>query len=234
MNRRRSMSVVAEPSPADPSAWAWGSVPWVTIVIAVACLSLWPMSGISSALEYQRDAIQGGAWWRIFTGHLVHFSGDHLFWSIAVFGVIGAMLERESRPRYLAVLLGSAAATSLAVLGLETDLQVYRGLSGIDSALFVALAAWRLTAPGVANRERSAGSGERALIILKLVGFVGKTAFETFAGKPVFVGGEAIGFDPVPLAHLVGAIVGGLLALVRRSTPGSRDAFVRCDGLRLT
>jgi len=54
-----------------------------------------------------------------------------------------------------------------------------------------------------------------------------------FTCKPVFVGGEAIGFDPVPQARLVGAIVGGWLALRRRPTPGSR-AFVGCDGLRLT
>jgi hypothetical protein len=67
----------------------------------------------------------------------------------------------------------------------------YRGLSGIDSALF-ALLLWQ------ERRSR--------LAILCAVAFAAKIAFEVFAGATVFVARMGTDVVPVPIAHVAGAM----------------------------
>ncbi len=90
--------------------------------------------------------------WRLVTGHLVHWSTEHLVWDLAVFLGLGVACELRSRRR-------TALALALAVVGIgwgarlwTPGLDVYRGLSGLDAALFTLLAARCLRGPSRAIR----------------------------------------------------------------------------------
>ena len=57
--------------------------------------------GLSESLQFDREAVAGGEIWRIVTGHFCHWNFDHLFWDLSMFLILGAMLERDERPRLL-------------------------------------------------------------------------------------------------------------------------------------
>lgn len=98
------------------------------------------------------------------------------------------------------------------------ELPTYRGLSGLDTALFVYMAtdlllgAWR-------ERRLTPGLVSAAL----LTGLLAKLGYETFTGQTLFVDSAASGFAVVTLAHSVGALVGGGLAL----WPAAVDGLTR-------
>ena len=107
---------------------------------------------------------------------------------------------------------GAALAISAALLVGRSDLESYRGLSGIDSALFVAVCARYLRDAWNA----SDGTGA-ALPMLLLVGFAGKLAAEALGGNALFVV-DAQTAPLVWIAHGVGAATACLAA----SLPGAR------------
>jgi hypothetical protein len=91
---------------------------------------------------------------------------------------------------------------------LADNLPTYRGLSGLDTALFALLSAATLRA---AFHERN-----WALVVVVtglLLGLAGKTAFELVSGGTIFV--RATEFQPVPLAHLIGAGVGAFVGMLK-------------------
>jgi rhomboid family GlyGly-CTERM serine protease len=190
-------------SPASPrsAGRGFGAVPGASLALAALAALLWLVPGATPWLEYDRAAVRAGQLWRLLTAHFTHWSVDHLGWDLLAFALLGALCERESRPRFLAAVLGGAVVVSLAVWGLLPEVTTYRGLSGLDSALFVLLAvsvmraedepAWRL------------GAGAAAL-----VAFQAKILYEIWTGSAVFVHGAGLEIGPVPLAHLAGAAVG--------------------------
>jgi rhomboid family GlyGly-CTERM serine protease len=141
-----------------------------------------------SSLELQR----GGAVWRIVTCHFTHFTHEQLAWDALVFLILGIACARRNRWAFQATLLASIIIVPIAVLAFAPNVTTYRGLSGIDSALFALLLTME------SRRSR--------LVALCAVGFVMKLLFEMTTGSTVFV--SAADFAPVPIAHLAGAIIG--------------------------
>ncbi|MDX2187567.1 MAG: rhombosortase [Opitutaceae bacterium] len=178
------------------------SFPYLIAMTAVASVALWLQHWLTSVFEFSRAGISNGEVWRLVTGHLCHFSPSHLLWDVLLFIALGTWVERRSRRAWLAVVGIGALAVSLAVWWLAPELQRYRGLSGLDSALF-AWIAFDLTRFGWKARRWSAtGLGGGALI-----GLLGKSCYEGVTGSLLFVDpGQQ--FVPVPLAHGVGALVG--------------------------
>jgi hypothetical protein len=80
-------------------------------------------------------------------------------------------------------------------------LRTYRGLSGIDSALFF-LASVPLICKQWRDRHRT-----RMLVVLLPLLFLAKLLYEQIAGNAIFVNSAGT-FVPVPLAHLIGAMLG--------------------------
>jgi len=151
-----------------------------------------------------RAALMHGELWRLFTGHLTHFSADHLKWDLVVFVALGSLVELRNRRHFLGCVVGGALAISLGVAWLQPQFTSYRGLSGIDSALFGYLVVdiWKLSrAEGLCWSAFAAG--------LAMTLFIAKIGFELITGRTVFVEVDS-NFAPVPLAHLIGAVVGGV------------------------
>jgi rhomboid family GlyGly-CTERM serine protease len=163
--------------------------------ISLALLTLAAALIPGSSLELRR----GGAVWRMATCHFTHFTYEQLAWDALVFAVLGIACARRSRGAFQATLLASIIVVPIAVLVFASDVTTYRGLSGIDSALFALLLTmeWR--------RSR--------LVALCAVGFAMKLIFEMTAGATVFVSSGA--FVPVPAAHLAGAAVGLAAGMAR-------------------
>ena len=119
----------------------------------------------------------------------------------------------------VAALAASSLLIPVALLLLQPGLATYRGLSGLDSALFVLVAAALLAAPRAPRPPRTddvpPALAARLHALLPrlaagaaLVGFAAKLAWEATTGAAVFVDSQAAAFVPVPLAHLVGGLCG--------------------------
>ena len=189
---------------------AWGASP----LLALAAFFTWALPHLAQQLQFHRTAIAGGELWRILTCHWTHCSFDHLFWDAGALLVLGILCEANSRWRFLVCLGASTllipAAVWIACPGIET----YRGLSGIDSALFTLLAV-QIIREGIRDRR----SNVVALAGLVLAGFVAKILFETVTGSTIFVDSTAAGMVPIPLVHVVGGVVGLVAGLAHRSKP---------------
>ena len=172
---------------------------YCTIVLAIASFIIY-CGSISPRLQHQSLA-PAGQLYRTLTCHFAHWSGNHLAWSLGAFVVLGTICERRSRVTFLTCMLTAAIMIPAALRTFQPGLTAYRGLSGIDSALFF-LAALPLAAQS--NRN---GRDKWLACATVMVFFGAKLVYEQLAAAPIFAySSEA--FVPVPLAHLTGAIVG--------------------------
>lgn len=207
-----STSETFKPVPASPS---------LPIIIG-ACLASLIVAGTlvlgsqpTTAEDWQW---QRGAWgdlprpdhWQWVTSHLTHWSWGHLLWDLGAFIVLSIVCLRALPGRYPLALAIAAALIPLEIRLLEPQFTSYRGLSGLDSALFglVVAALWRTktTLP-------------RLLAVLGSCGLVGKSGFELLTGTTLFAPAEPGLYLPVPSAHLTGFVAGLLAGLPMRWAP---------------
>lgn len=166
-------------------------------------------TGQGAAWEWSREAIGRGEIGRLFTGHLAHWSLEHLVWDVGALALLGAFFERRGRAAFVITVAGAAVAIPLGLAWLDPGLVAYRGLSGIDSALFVAGCA-SVLGDAIAARDRRGAIAAGLL----LAGLVAKVGVEAVTGASLFVGGHAgpAGVEVTPLAHAIGCGVALLLA----------------------
>jgi rhomboid family GlyGly-CTERM serine protease len=184
------------------------------LLIAGATL-LASTSRLAPLVEFSREAILHGELWRLFTGHLSHWSFDHLQWDLASFVLLGAIAERNGRTCFIALVAASALAISIGLLVAQPDLDFYRGLSGVDSALFV-LVGTNAMRSSLCSRDRLG----TALAITLLAGFICKIGLEATSGRPLFMADDPEAFL-VWLAHGLGGAVGCLVAAKSSYPPPS-------------
>jgi len=184
-----------------------GRLPWFTLVACALAVVAWFWPGSFNTLVYDRAQILRGQWWRLVTGHWVHFTGSHLFWNLAVLLPAGVWLERRNPCALRWTIIISPLAISLVLLVFEPSLSIYAGISGVASGILVAL-----TVNGLRTQPTA-----RLWWLAVLVLFAAKVAFETRnGGRPLNPELAAQGVRSVPLAHLVGAAVGAGAVLWRR------------------
>ncbi len=187
-------------------------LPCVSLLLAGIAVGVQLCPSWQTWLQYDRAAIADGQLWRIVTCHLTHCSFDHLVWDVGVLLVLGCLCEMDDRRRWMRCVTLTVVLIPAALWVLMPALQTYRGLSGIDSALFVLLAASILKDSLATGRRFWAG----ATVVL-LCGFVAKAAFEFLTAQTLFVDSAASGMVPIPLAHIVGGIVGAACVIVPNS-----------------
>jgi rhomboid family GlyGly-CTERM serine protease len=183
--------------------------PFFTALIALAA-----MIASNAPLYLQFDRQQQLEFWRLITSHLTHWSSEHLAWDLLVFIAIGAVCETRNRKLTLVTIAISSLAISGAVALGMPKLHYYRGLSGVDSALFALWSGW------VFRESSDPGSRYlRATVLTFALLFLVKIAVELTTGAAIFVNSSASGFVPTPLAHLAGAVVGLVVAFMQAETP---------------
>jgi rhomboid family GlyGly-CTERM serine protease len=171
----------------------------LTLLAAVIHLS-YP---IRIQLLYDRAALAHHDLWRLLTCHWVHLSTNHLFWSALTFLGLGSLCEIMNPKKYYATVTLSAFLIPPIIWWGMPDLRVYGGLSGLDCALYSLLM--------VLFIKREMGSRNWTWVcffFLLLGGLIGKITYETVTGQTIFVSTTHANMTPVPLAHLVGGIVG--------------------------
>jgi len=159
---------------------------------------------LGELLEFSRPAILHGQYYRLLTGHLTHFTAEHMLWDTLTLLVLGMLVAKQSSKLFWWTLLGSATMISLAILAWLTQMEIYRGLSGIDSAMF--------TCAAIQVIRRTHGA-MRWLATVAILGFMGKTFFELWTGQAIFVQNLGEGVSPVILAHLIGALWGAVMGM---------------------
>jgi len=193
----------------------WASETWqhngYTMVITVVTVAIFAIPKLTASLQLDFNSVASGQWWRLLSGHLTHYDGQHLFWDLLMFVVLGAICERQNRKRFGVILLIMATIVSLTVMYTCADISEYRGLSGIDTGLFAWLTIGQLRT-SLAGRDRYFATFWAITGLL----LVGKLGFEMMTGDVLFV--QTDGFKPMLESHLAGAAMGTLIALV---TPAS-------------
>ncbi|MCB1041353.1 MAG: rhombosortase [Acidobacteria bacterium] len=164
-----------------------------TLILAPAATFLSPLGDL---LVFQRSALEGGELWRLLSGHFVHFSGNHLTWDLIVFAGLWVGLWSVTRSLHLGMLIFSSIAISLGVWA-YSDLSTYGGLSGLCTTLYAALVI------KVAQQNRGF---LRWVTGFAYLGVLAKLTAEYASNTTIFA--THSGWVPVPLAHLIGLLVG--------------------------
>lgn len=154
-----------------------------------------------SYLQYDRQALLSGQWWRLWTGHLLHTNSWHLVMNLAGLAVI-TMLHGNyyRRGQFLFLLCAGCLLISLALLFWSPAIGLYVGLSGWLHALLVFGACEDI------RRNWSSGW-------LILAGVAAKVCWEQWQGASADLV-TLIEADVAVDAHLYGALCGALLFVV--------------------
>jgi rhomboid family GlyGly-CTERM serine protease len=184
--------------------------------------SLIALSGLTflspSTFELSRRGVADGEFWRLLTGHLCHYSLYHFAVDAGTLLALGWIVEsRRGARRWGLLAASSAIAISLAFIWAEPQLDVYRGLSGIDCAAFAAALALKI------ERHRAPALALAAV-------FAAKLAYEQLTGRFLFPSADLgeMGL-PVLTAHTVGALTGFASAI---PLPKESDILRGCLGRR--
>jgi rhomboid family GlyGly-CTERM serine protease len=174
---------------------------WVVVALLAVC-ALLAAGGdeVRELARYERNAIEGGEYWRLLSGHLVHLGLGHLWPNLAALAIIGLLFEDVFRTAdWLRIGAASVAAIDLGLYVLEPNVEWYVGLSGVLHGYVAA------GAIGLLVRREKLGAVLAIAVAAKLI-------FEQVAG-PVPFTAASVGGPVVVAAHLYG-VVGALLAQV--------------------
>lgn len=116
-------------SVAAPAKWPGAS----TVLALVAVALIYAPVTLIDLLAYDRQAILSGQLWRLWSGHLVHFSTSHALIDSIMLLLCGSVLEALIGTRRLCLALSWAAPLiALLLLLAVPDMTYYRGLSALD------------------------------------------------------------------------------------------------------
>lgn len=126
------------------SRFAFKKIPWVFLTVALAALAVEINSTCGGSwrelLVYDRGAIAHGEWWRIWTGHLVHFGWPHFVADGGLFLILGWLLERQHPLLSRFALLAMPVVISGSLFLFDPSMTRYGGLSAVNLGLLVFLA----------------------------------------------------------------------------------------------
>lgn len=180
----------------------------ITLSIAVAAIIAFMIPSMAGAMQLDTTSSLLSQIPQLFSCHLLHWSLDHLSWDLFMFVLVGMICERRNQTGFALVLLLSAILIPVFAVPFAPTLSSYRGLSGLDTGLF-AFAAIMLIVEAFQDENWQSVVIYAALF----VGMLGKIGYELAYGGTLFV--DSTSFSPVPVAHIVGAVVGTIVALTR-------------------
>ena len=120
-------------------------LPWVFLAVSVVVLVIQLVPAWRGALLYDRAALVGGEWWRIWTGHLVHFGWPHFVADAGLLFILGWLLEARHPWFSYTALVVMPAFIAAALWWGDPTMQQYGGLSAVNLGLllYLALQGWQ-------------------------------------------------------------------------------------------
>jgi len=167
-------------------------VPWLTFAVVAGALLVATGPAARDLLIYDRERILAGEFWRMFTGHWVHFSARHLLVDVTAFAVIGSVIEAKNLPNFSALYAFGPFFIGVASLVFDSDMRRYGGLSALALGAFVFLAIHGFRENGT-------------LAIVKIL-------YEIRFGAALFVPSSDSTICVAVTSHIAGALVGALVA----------------------
>ena len=110
------------------------------LALALLCIGMvFLPESLAELLEYKRDAIIGGEWWRLWSGHFTHFTLMHAFVNCATLLLLTVLLVRVySWTLILILFIFGPLVISLSLMSVVHEMAIYRGASAL-AALFLAM-----------------------------------------------------------------------------------------------
>lgn len=142
--------------------------------------------------------IADGQLWRALTGPFVHATAGHALRDLALVALAGVAYEAPLGRRFAPLVVAAIVLPAAAVLALD-HARWYCGLSGLSHALLAAALVFEL-------RQRRGAA--RALAFAIATVLAAKPLYELVTGAPAFPMELGADVRQVPLAHLVGAVIG--------------------------
>jgi rhomboid family GlyGly-CTERM serine protease len=173
-------------------------MPIVTLLLCCTTYVLFLLPApVQTLLYFDTDQLLAGNSMGLITGHWMHADSEHLWWNLAAFLILGAILEGRSRRLLLWTITVGSFCVDLLLLSTYSELQRYCGLSGLLNTLLggVLFIYWRET-------------GSMWVVVIGALS-LGKIALELALGQSIFTD---TGWPPFAAAHLAG-ILGAPLAL---------------------
>lgn len=161
--------------------------------------------------RFERAGLEGGEWWRLASGHLVHLGIGHLVMNMAALGLAAALLHGVlTTADWIHAVWLSALAIDAGLYWLSPEVVWYVGLSGV---LHGVLAAGAL----------QLAAGRSWIGAALLVGLAAKLVWEQrFGATPM---SASLSGGPVVVdAHLYGALGGSMAQLVAHAVRRLRAA----------
>lgn len=120
-------------------------LPWTFLSVAAVALIIQLNPAWRAALLYDRAALAGGEWWRIWTGHWVHFGWSHFIADTGLLVILGWLLEARHPVFSRLALLLLPPFIAAALYWLDPTMARYGGLSAVNLGLllFLALQGWQ-------------------------------------------------------------------------------------------
>lgn len=173
---------------------------WLTIGLGLLLLLLGSFPSLTEPLlQFDRQQIASGEWWRLLTGQMIHYGVYHLLMNVAALALCGFVLLRQLDLLSYSILLLVCAVSVGVGLYFFSQLDFYAGISGVLHGLIVA---------GLLIGVHETP----AFNIFALVLVLGKLLHEQ---QPGFDTSHAL--LPVPVAvdaHIYGAVAGLLFAAI--------------------
>lgn len=153
-------------------------------------------------MEYDRAQILKGELWRLFTGHLVHWSPEHFYLDASVFLALGIAFESKIGRVYWRALFMAAIIISCSLMLFQKEIATYRGISGLINTQII-------LGTGLCLFDRSLSRTVKGFYFSIFTAHLLKTACEIIFHASIF-STEALGDLGrfTPMAHLAGVLVG--------------------------
>jgi len=172
--------------------------PFLTIFLLVGAIISYLSTEVSSFFVYDRAAIINGEFWRLFTGHLVHFNISHLLYDLSAFSLIGWIVESKGYRYFSFLITLMALAIGIFLIVLKTGMAYYGGISGLACGSLIYLALLGL------------GDEKPWHLLCCLILFIVpiKFFFEGYLGGSILpYSNHSLPFVTIWEAHVVGSVV---------------------------
>ena len=177
-----------------------------TQFIALVSFVLLLLSGylFPEYLQYHRQALGQGQWWRLITAHFCHWDLNHLTCDFIVFTALYMALSESARQEFHYFALPCAALMSLYFFSFIPEMPTYRGLSGLDCSLviFLIVDLWK--------HQRLKPYLVASVLLLTL-----KVGIEALSNHSLFNSGDL--YITLWQAHALGAIFAISFKLIRKA-----------------
>ena len=176
-------------------------VAFICLLLTIWYSTLGEITLQTSLFAYQRDWLDTGQWWRIFTAHFMHSNVIHFILNIVGLFLLWMLHGEYSTPNAFAInVLLLCVGISLCIYIWSPSIFWYVGLSGVLHGIF----AWGVVIDIFLKRKTG---------YLLLLGLFVKIVDEQFFSSSQFMS-ELIEVNVATDAHFYGAVIGLVLGAV--------------------